>query len=115
MANLGNWLTLNDRELGPVGTEVIYEDDRVRVWRLELAPGERSAVHRHDLDNILIQISGDRIAAIPEPDSQGEYRDFISADITPAMIVPVKKGGVETAFNLGKEPYLEVIVELKGT
>jgi hypothetical protein len=115
MTNLGNWLSMDGRQLGPIGTEVIYEDDRVRLWRLELAPGERSAVHRHELDNILIMISGDRIAAIPEPDTQGEYPGFVAADIFPFMVVPVKKGGVETAVNVGKEPYREVIVELKGT
>ena len=24
----------------PIGTELIYEDERIRVWRIELAPGE---------------------------------------------------------------------------
>ena len=37
------------RELGPVGTKVVFENDQVRVWVLRLAPGGRSAVHQHDL------------------------------------------------------------------
>ena len=24
----------------PIGTDLIYEDERIRVWRIELAPGE---------------------------------------------------------------------------
>jgi len=31
----------------PVGTRVLYEDDRVRVWDLDLAPGVRIPFHRH--------------------------------------------------------------------
>jgi hypothetical protein len=104
---------MSERVLGPVGTEVVFENDRVRIWQLRLEPGERSAIHRHDLDNVLIQISGDRIAAEPEADTQGPYKDYIAADLIPGAAIFVERGGVETAVNIGEEPYLEVIVELK--
>jgi beta-alanine degradation protein BauB len=103
----------DERELGGVGTTVVYEDDRVRVWQLRLAPGEDSAVHRHDLDHLLIQVRGDRIAVIPEPDTAGPYKDYLEAKVVPGAVVHVPAGGIETARNTGDEPYLEVIVELK--
>jgi hypothetical protein len=103
----------DERVLGDVGTEIVFENDRVRIWQLRLAPGERSAIHRHEMDNVLIQISGDRIAAEPEADTQGPYRDYIAADLIPGAAIFVERGGIETAVNIGKEPYLEVIVELK--
>jgi hypothetical protein len=106
-------MSTEERVLGPVGTEIVFENDRVRIWQLRLAPGERSAIHRHEMDNILIQVAGDRIAAEPEPDTEGPYRDFIEAEPVPGAAIYVTKGGVETAVNTGKEPYLEVIVELK--
>jgi hypothetical protein len=102
-----------ERELGPVGTKVVFEDDRVRVWVLRLAPGERSAVHRHDLDHLLIQIRGDRIAVAPEPDAGGPHRDYLEAEVIPGMVAYVPKGGIETAINVGAESYYEVLVELK--
>ena len=102
-----------DRELGGVGTKVVFENEQVRVWVLQLAPGERSAVHRHDLDHLLIQIRGDRIAVEPETDAQGPHRDYMEAPVIPGMVVHIPKGGVETAVNVGVEPYYEVIVELK--
>lgn len=102
-----------ERELGPVGTKVVFEDERVRVWVLSLAPGERSAVHRHVLDHLLIQIRGDRIAVEPEPDAEGPHREYMEAGVIPGMVVHVPKGGIETAVNVGAEPYYEVIVELK--
>lgn len=103
------------RVLGDIGTRVVHEDDRVRVWVLKLAPGEQSAVHRHDLDHLLIQVKGDRIAVIPEPDSRGPFTEPLAAEVVPGAVVPVPAGGVETARNVGNEDYLEVIVELKRT
>ena len=100
-------------ERGGVGTKVVFENGQVRVWVLRLAPGERSAVHQHDLDHLLIQISGDRIAVEPEPDAAGPHRDYIEAPVIPGMVVHVPKGGIETAVNVGAEPYYEIIVELK--
>ncbi len=103
----------DDRDFGGVGTNVIYEDADVRVWRLKLAPGEESPIHRHELDHLLIQISGDRIAVIPEPDSEGPFTELLEADVVPGAVVHVHRGGIERARNVGAEPYLEVIVELK--
>jgi hypothetical protein len=103
------------RVLGDIGTNVIYEDDKVRVWRLKLGPGEESSVHRHDLDHLLVQVSGDRIAVIPEPDTQGPFTEMLEADVVPGAVVHVRQGGVERARNVGTLPYLEVIVELKET
>ena len=102
-----------ERVLGGVGTKVVFENDRVRIWELVLAPGEKSDVHRHDLDHILVLVSGDRIAVQPEPDTGGPYKDYLAADVIPGMAVFVPRGGVETAINVGAEPYVEVIVELK--
>ena len=100
-------------ERGPIGTKVVFENDRVRVWVLRLQPGERSAVHEHELDHLLIQIRGDRIAVEPEPDSAGPHRDYFEAPVIPGMVAHVARGGVETAVNVGAEAYYEVIVELK--
>ena len=103
----------DERALGGVGTKLLFEDDRVRVWELRLAPGEESEVHRHDFDHLLVQIGGDRVAVVPEPDTEGPYRDYLEAQVIPGAVVHVTRGGVETARNTGRQPYLEVIVELK--
>jgi hypothetical protein len=102
-----------DRTLGKVGTKLLFEDDRVRVWEVRLAPGEDGDLHRHDLDHLLVQVAGDRIAVVPEPDSEGPFREYLEADVVPGAVVPVSRGGVETARNIGHQPYVEVVVELK--
>jgi hypothetical protein len=102
-----------DRILGDIGSSIVYEDDSVRVWRLKLAPGEESPIHRHELDHLLIQVGGDRIAVIPEPDTEGPFTEEMAADVIPGAVVHVGKGGVERAHNVGNQAYLEIIVELK--
>ena len=104
---------MGERVLGDVGTRLLFENDRVRAWELRLAPGEDSPAHRHELDHMLIQLSGDRVAVIPEPDSEGPYRDYLEADVVPGATVFVRRGGVETARNVGAQPYHEIIIELK--
>ena len=38
------------RPNGCVGTELLSESDRVRIWTIRLKPGERVGFHRHVLD-----------------------------------------------------------------
>src|ERR1017187_3935405 len=45
---------------GCVGTTLVSESDRVRVWIIRLAPGERIGFHRHVLDYFWTAVSGGR-------------------------------------------------------
>jgi predicted metal-dependent enzyme (double-stranded beta helix superfamily) len=87
-----------ERTFGDVATRMLFENDRVRVWEMDLAPGESSDVHEHTLDYLLIQLEGDMIAGIFEEDTKGAYPP---------------KGGIETAKNIGTQRYREILVELK--
>jgi beta-alanine degradation protein BauB len=104
---------MSERVLGDVGTRLLLENDRVRVWEVRLSPGEEGDVHRHRLDHLLVQVAGDRIAVVPEPDSEGPFREYLEADVIPGAVVEVTRGGVESARNIGNEPYVEVVIELK--
>jgi quercetin dioxygenase-like cupin family protein len=43
-----------------VGTTLLSETDKVRVWIIRLAPGERVGFHRHVLDYFWTSVSGGR-------------------------------------------------------
>jgi beta-alanine degradation protein BauB len=43
---------------GCVGTTLLSEDERVRVWIIRLEPGERIGFHRHVLDYFWTSVSG---------------------------------------------------------
>ena len=97
-------------ELGPIADRVIFENDRVRVWEMQLAPGSASALHRHDLDYMLIILEGDRIAGIPGP---GRTRSAREATVVPGQVFFLGRGETEWAVNRGERTYRELIVELK--
>ncbi len=91
-------------ELGDVATRVLFENDRVRVWEMTLAPGERSARHRHELDYLLVFFEGERIGVEVDPDSAGPYRENLEFDVPLGRCVYVERGEVETAVNVGNAP-----------
>ncbi len=103
----------SQRQLGDIANELLFENERVRVWKLELGPGKDSPPHRHDLDHVLIVLSGDRVAVVPEPDTKGEYNEYLEVDVFPGKSLFVGRGGIERARNVGKETFHEIIVELK--
>jgi mannose-6-phosphate isomerase-like protein (cupin superfamily) len=94
--------------LGDVATKLLSENERVKIWEMDLAPGEESAEHRHDLDYILVILEGDKIAAICT-----DGRDNIDAEVHPGLTVFVPKGGTEIAKNTGQGRYYEILIELK--
>jgi hypothetical protein len=102
-----------ERRLGEIANRVIFENERVRIWEMRMAPGESGPPHRHGLDHILVQISGDRMAVVPEADTQGPYREYLEADVAPGQVFFVQRGGVEVAKNVGAAEYHEILIELK--
>ena len=101
------------RVLGPMGDKIIFENDRVRIWELVIPPGGDSNCHVHDLDYILVQLDGDRVAAVPEPDTKSPYNEYLEADVVPGQVLYIERGGIEIARNIGEVPYSEIIIELK--
>src|SRR2546428_13477043 len=60
-----------DPKGNPIGTELVYEDDSVRVWRIELAPGETAGWHTHYLDYTTGAVEGHRVYR-PNADGTGD-------------------------------------------
>ncbi|HEY6624298.1 MAG: hypothetical protein WB765_02130 [Acidimicrobiales bacterium] len=106
-------MTKSERVLGDIATRVLLENDRVKIWEMDLAPGEESAIHEHTMDYILVVIDGDRIAGVPEDDSAGLYNEYVEVDVNPGDHFYIEKGGVETARNIGRKRYREIAIELK--
>ena len=47
--------------VGDVANHFLFENDRVRVWDLRFGPGEKSKLHTHALDYMLIQLEGEKV------------------------------------------------------
>jgi len=97
--------------LGPVASRVLVDNDRVTIWEMTLAPGEASPLHRHDRDYVIVLLEGDRIAAVPGPDSTRGPRQ---AEVTSGRVAYLSRGESEWAVNIERLPYRELLIELKG-
>jgi hypothetical protein len=100
-----------DDPVGGVANTLLYEDESVRVWEMNLEPGEHSDLHHHAVDYLLVIDSGDLVAGIP-PLASG-LDPFVG--VVPALgnTVRVPAGGTEWALNVGQETYHEILIELK--
>jgi hypothetical protein len=101
-------MTQEDRPLGNVATKLLFENELVRVWEMDLAPGERSDRHRHDLPYLLCIVEGSRIDA----DIEGVGR--VEIPVQPGSVFFVPSGATETASNPSRERFREILIELKG-
>ena len=100
-----------DDPIGNVAQQVLFEDDRVRIWEMKLAPGEASDLHHHEREYYLVVFSGDLVAGIPP---KGAAMDPFVGKIPPqGNTVRVPKGGTEWALNVGEKTYHEILIELK--
>ncbi len=99
--------------IGQVANTILYEDDDVRIWEMNLEPGEHTDLHHHEHDYLLVIDSGDLVAGIPPKDSP---MDLFVGKIPPqGNTVRVPKGGTEWALNIGEKTYHEILIELKKT
>ena len=98
-----------------IATEVVFEDDKVRVWNQVVKAGEDIPKHEHRHDYFLINIAGTGPIQVQFHDgtggSLGENFEFTPK---PGSADFVYKSHIETARNAGDE-YRAILVELKNT
>ena len=106
-----------------VGTQKVFEDDRVIVWHLDLEPGEQGERHTHTLDYVIRVLSGSTLE-VCGPD--GELLDTVELEVGGAtsfqiqgdQIVSDRPGypavsATHSARNIGPNRFREVLIEFK--
>jgi mannose-6-phosphate isomerase-like protein (cupin superfamily) len=91
-----------------VRPQLLADNQKVKIVRWSLLPGERSPVHTHSLDHIYVVIHGSRI------------RDFVSGGATHDDDQETGRAAYSPAVgkthyfqNVGSTPYEMVSIELK--
>lgn len=92
---------------GPVGQEILFENDRVRIWHVMLAPGETQALHHHGLPYVVVAVSG---ASNVIHTAAGER---IDVEEETGAVVFREPGQTHTLTNAGDTTYIGRIIELK--
>jgi quercetin dioxygenase-like cupin family protein len=93
--------------MGEVGTKLVFENDRVKVWEFTLSPGESIEAHTHQLDYFFYPVEG---ATLEVTRASGRV-DRVTLEAGGVYWRP--KGDTHAARNLGPGRYHEVLVELK--
>ena len=95
-----------------VGTKVLFENERVRVWDLALAPGESLAKHIHRADYFFIVESGGLIR-FADPDDPADFHDVQFQD-DQVTFIEVPEGKVDNRLtNIGEKRHRNYVIELK--
>lgn len=102
--------SLEDPQANPIGTDLVYEDAAVRIWRIDLPPGGEAPWHTHLLDYTTVVIEG---GVVERENDDGSVDRF---DLKPGELMRGKDGTVRHMVrNVGTTTFANVIVEVKGT
>jgi quercetin dioxygenase-like cupin family protein len=96
-----------------VGTRLMFENERVRVWDFALAPGETMERHVHRNDYFFLVTEGGRLrVGTGESENPHKEVEYHSDQIT---FVPVGENGTVHGplTNVGDKPYRNFVIELK--
>lgn len=93
-----------------VGTQLLFENDRVRVWDLRLAPGERAGFHRHSHDYFFVVIGGGKLKSV-----RGDGSDWYETEMGDGEVHfrRIENEDVHDAINVGENAWRNIVVELK--
>ena len=96
-----------------VGTRLLFENDRVRVWELALAPGESLEKHIHRVDYIILVESGGLLRSA-DPDDPAGARDIPFADDQVEFRQVGGAGKIDNRLtNIGTKRHRNYVIELK--
>ena len=93
-----------------VGTKLLFENDRVRVWDFRLAPGEQMPLHRHTTDFLYVVIGDGELQTLFPDGTADPPRTMADGDV---RFREVADESVHAAKNVGSMPWRNIVVELK--
>jgi hypothetical protein len=104
-------MTLDPRH--KVGTTLLFESERVRVWEMVLEPGDSSGLHQHLNDYVFVYVTPDNALEVCVP---GEPPARTVADENFVSHTRVGDAGdarlTHELVNVGSSPHRQILVEL---
>ncbi len=95
-----------------VGTRLMFENERVRVWDLALEPGESLETHLHREDFLFIVVNGGSLQHVDNCDPPNIHAVRYEDD--QVVFIEAPNGIVHNRLvNVGDAPYRNFVIELK--
>lgn len=95
-----------------IGTELLFENEVVRVWSMVLEPGQDSPFHVHKRDYLFVYVTPSSIAFMDEPGEIKETREYGDGYVA---YNSVGDGLTHQIRNVAGIPHRQILVELKGS
>lgn len=106
-----------------VGTTVVFEDDKIKVWEFVLEPGEETPLHTHEHEYIFYVLDGTTLQVFDADRKDLGNLDLNAGDVValhlendelvlrsdPSYRIPA----THSAKNIGTNRYREVLIETK--
>jgi len=99
-------MTERSEVMGPVASRMVFENEDVKIWEMDVAPGEGFPLHHHTYDYVMF-ITG--AATIEHRDH--EQRRLIAFPSHSVVFLPA--GPIESFDNIGKTRFTNILVEIK--
>jgi quercetin dioxygenase-like cupin family protein len=96
------------RHYGTAGTKLLFEDERTRVWLLELEPEDASEWHEHPWDYVFVVDNPGKVRLEYEDGEIEDQDDFLGD------VVHRRRGKPHRLVNKGDHPYRNVVIEFIG-
>ena len=98
-----------------IGTELLFEDDRILVWSMTLDPGESSPVHRHTRDWLYVYVTDDNRMETRFHNGRREPGHFADGYTAFHALGDGKHPDlVHALHNAGDHTHRQVLIEFKG-
>lgn len=96
-----------DNPSGSIGTTIIFENDLVRVWSIDVEEGGNKAWHHHRLPYVIVPIGDGRIELETRDGTIMQIEDKSGAAIWRDA------GEIHELRNRGQGTYRNVLIEIK--
>lgn len=103
-----------------VGTNKVFENDKVIVWEMALEPGESTGLHTHKHEYFFQVVAGSTLETISSDGvSLGEFEfatgstHYLTLEGDELVYGGVRVPARHEAKNVGSSRYFEILVELK--
>ena len=97
-----------DRTLGPIGDKILFENDQVRVWSVNLAPGQRQSWHRHDLPYLIVPLTKGKNIMYFDDGREKETSEVVGEVLWREPGIP------HELLNISDWNYSNVLIEMKS-
>jgi hypothetical protein len=104
-------IELQEGETAKVGTELLCQDDHVKIWEFRLAPGERCDYHRHLHPYIFLNLTESLTQDLDKDGKPVSDREPNLQTQGQCTVVSAENLSAHAVRNVGNDVFLQFVVE----